>query len=157
MIMRSIEEKGIDVLKDKIIQNLKDVLTMMDWNEQNGIKVFRLSSDLFPHKSNPKVCNYTFEFAHTLLKQIGEKAHTYQQRITFHPGQYNVVGTPNPAMFLQTCADLTYHAEVLELCGLDGLSPVIVVHGGEISKGNELFLLTRLGCGFSDIILCIIT
>ncbi len=141
MIMRSIEEKGIDVLKDKIIQNLKDVLTMMDWNEQNGIKVFRLSSELFPHKSNPKVCNYTFEFAHTLLKQIGEKAHTYQQRITFHPGQYNVVGTPNPATFLQTCADLTYHAEVLELCGLDGLSPVIVVHGGGIYKDKSATIL----------------
>ena len=28
---------------------------MMDWNEANGIKVFRLSSELFPHKSNPKV------------------------------------------------------------------------------------------------------
>ena len=44
MIIRSVEEKGIDELKAKIIQNLKDVLTMMDWNEENGIKVFRLSS-----------------------------------------------------------------------------------------------------------------
>lgn len=27
MIIRSVEEKGIDVLKEKIIQNLEDVLT----------------------------------------------------------------------------------------------------------------------------------
>ena len=108
MIIRSIEEKGIDELKSKIIQNLKDVLTMMDWNEQHGIKLFRLSSELFPHKSNPKVDDYTFDFAIDLLKQIGDKSKKYKQRLTFHPGQYNVVGTPNAKCFQQTIIDLKY-------------------------------------------------
>ena len=63
MIIRSVEEKGIDALKEKILQNLKDTLVMIDYNEENGIKVFRLSSELFPHKSNPKVEDYTFDFA----------------------------------------------------------------------------------------------
>ena len=58
MIIRKIEEDGIDKLKEKIIQNLKDLLVMIDWNEENGIKVFRLNSELFPHKSNPKVESY---------------------------------------------------------------------------------------------------
>ena len=40
MIIRSVREKGIPVLKEKIKQNLRDILTMMDWNEANGIKVF---------------------------------------------------------------------------------------------------------------------
>jgi UV DNA damage repair endonuclease len=44
---------------------------MMDYNEENGIKVFRLSSEMFPHKSNPKVEDYDFDFAKDLLKQIG--------------------------------------------------------------------------------------
>ena len=39
-------------VKEKIIQNLKDTITLIKWNEKNGIKVFRLSSELFPHKSN---------------------------------------------------------------------------------------------------------
>ena len=129
MIIRSVEEKGIDVLKEKIIQNLKDVLTLMDWNEENGIKVFRLSSELFPHKSNPRVENYNFDFALNLLKQIGEKSKKYNQRLTFHPGQYNVVGSPNRASFNQTIVDLKYHADVLDLMGLDNNS-VMVVHGG---------------------------
>lgn len=136
MIIRSIVEQGIDVLKSKIIQNLKDVLTMMEWNEQNGIKVFRLSSELFPHKSNPKVDDYTFDFAKPLLIEIGKLAHKYNQRLTFHPGQYNVVGSPNRESFIKTRDDLSYHAEVLDLCQLDGLSPVMVVHGGGI-YGNK--------------------
>ena len=136
MIIRTVKEKGIDVLKEKIIQNLKDVLTMMDWNEQNGIKVFRLSSELFPHKSNPKVEDYDFDFAKDLLRQIGEKSKKYNQRLTFHPGQYNVVGTPNKKAFQQTICDLKYHADVLDLMGLD-YNSVMVVHGGGMYGDKE--------------------
>ena len=131
VIMKTIATKGIDHLKTKILQNLTDVLTMMDWNEANGIKVFRLSSDMFPHKSNPKIEPYSFDFAIDLLREIGEKSKLYNQRLTFHPGQYNVVGSPNIKAFEQTIADLKYHAEVLDLMGL-GADSVIVIHGGGI-------------------------
>lgn len=136
MIIRSVEEKGIEALKSKILENLKDTLTMIDWNEENGIKVFRLSSELFPHKSNPKVEDYSFDFAKDLLKEIGYKAKKYNQRITFHPGQYNVVGSPNPNTFKQTIEDLKYHADVLDLMGLDNDS-VMVVHGGGLYGDKE--------------------
>ena len=56
---------------------------MMDWNEANGIKVFRLSS--ISRKSNPKVEDYTFDFALDLLKQVGEKSKQLNQRLTFFP------------------------------------------------------------------------
>ena len=131
MIIRTIEEQGIEVLQEKIVQNLRDVLTMMDWNEANGIKVFRLSSELFPHKSNPNVEDYSFEFAKDLLNQIGAKSRLYNQRLTFHPGQYNVVGTPNKKYFEQTIVDLKYHADVLDLIDA-GKDSVMVVHGGGI-------------------------
>jgi UV DNA damage endonuclease len=136
MIIRKIQEDGIDKLKEKIIQNLKDLLIMMDWNEQNGIKVFRLSSELFPHKSNTKVESYDFDFAKDLLKQIGDKSKKYNQRLTFHPGQYNVVGTPNKDKFEQTILDLKYHADVLDLMGCDKHS-VMVVHGGGVYGNKE--------------------
>ena len=129
MIIKSIEQKGLAVLKGKIIHNLKDVMALMRWNEKNGIKVLRLSSELFPHKSNPKVEDYSLDFAKNLLKQIGDLAKTLNHRLTFHPGQYNVVGTPDISKFNQTICDLKYHADVLDLMGLDNNS-VMVVHGG---------------------------
>ena len=131
MIIRTIRERGILALMDKIIQNLQDVLTLMDWNEKNGIKVFRLSSELFPHKSNPKINDYHFDFALPLLKEIGKKAKLYGQRLTFHPGQYNVIGSPNENYYKQTVNDLLYHANVLDLMELD-YNSVMVVHGGGI-------------------------
>ena len=131
MIIRSVEEKGIDVLKSKILENLNDAVKMIEWNEQHGIRVLRLSSELFPHKSNPKVQDYTFDFAMEAMKKVGDKAREYGHRLTFHPGQYNVVGTPNIKSFQQTINDLSYHADVLDYMGMDNTS-VMVVHGGGI-------------------------
>ena len=141
IIVRIIDQKGIEELKHRVILNLKDLLKMLDWNEQNGIKVFRLSSELFPHKTNPKVPDYDIDFAQELLEQIGEKARGYNQRLTFHPGQYKVIGSPNDKSFKQTIRDLKYHADVLDLMDMDKNS-VIVIHGGGV-YGNKVETLDR--------------
>ena len=93
IIVRIIDERGIEELKTRVTKNLEDLLKMIDWNEENGIRVFRLSSEMFPHKTNPKVPDYDYDFALDLLKQIGEKARNYDHRLTFHPGQYNVLSS----------------------------------------------------------------
>jgi len=131
IILKTFDTKGIDYLKEKIIQNLKDTLVMIEWNYKHGIHVFRLSSELFPHKSNPRAPEYTFDFAIELLQEIGKKAKKYNQRLTFHPGQYNVIGTPHKEAFEHTVSDLKYHADIFDIMDLDKNS-VIVIHGGGV-------------------------
>lgn len=131
MILRTIETKGLDELKRRALQNCRDLITMIQWNADNGIRIFRISSDIFPHKSNPKAPSYTLDFAKDLLAQAGLLARTHRQRLTFHPGQYNVVGTPTEETFQNTVRDLDWHAEVLDLMHLDQDS-IMVVHGGGV-------------------------
>ena len=136
IIVRIVDERGIEELKLRITKNLEDMLKMMDWNEENGIKVFRMSSEMFLHKTNPKVADYDYDFAVDLLKQIGEKSKKYNQRLTFHPGQYNVLSSLTQKAYTQTIKDLTYHAEVLDLMDL-GVDSVMVIHGGGVYKDKE--------------------
>ena len=131
IVLKTFETKGVDYLKERILENLRDTLTLMNWNKKHNIHVFRLSSELFPHKSNPKAPDYTFDFAIDLLKQIGELSRQLGQRLTFHPGQYNCIGTPHKEVFLHTVNDLAYHADVLDIMEL-GVDSVIVIHGGGI-------------------------
>jgi UV DNA damage endonuclease len=131
MIMSSIKKLGIGELKRRIILNLEDTLKLIEWNEKNGIKVFRLSSNIFPHKSNPRIDNYDFDFAKPLLTKIGKLAKKYNQRLTFHPGQYNVIGTPIKSVFDNTILTLKYQADVLDLMGCNNNS-VMVIHGGGV-------------------------
>ena len=90
---------------------------------------FKVITDVAP--------DYTFDFAVDLLKQIGEKSKLLNQRITFHPGHFNVIGSPNPDVLQHTIDDLKYHADVLDLMELDTNS-VMVIHGGGTYKNKEL-------------------
>lgn len=106
IIQRIIKRDGIDELKRRVTANLQDLVKMIEWNEEHGIRVFRLSSELFPHYTNPKVERYTMEFAYDLLKEVGDTAKKYGHRLTMHPGQYNVVGTPREEMFQKTTSNI---------------------------------------------------
>lgn len=121
--------KGFDHLKPMIFKNLQDLKTMIEWNFKNGIKVMRISSDLFPHMSNHRAPTYSLDHFQDVLSEIGQLSRTYGQRLTFHPGQYNVVGTPHMDKFENTVRDLSWHADVLDRMGCDRHS-VMVVHGG---------------------------
>ena len=54
IIMRIIHERCIQELKRRVLLNLQDLQSMIQWNEQMGIRVFRLSSELFLIKPIPK-------------------------------------------------------------------------------------------------------
>ena len=129
--VQTVENKGTEVLLKSCRENLRDLSKLIRWNAEHGIRVFRISSELFPHMSNPKVEPYTMDFAQELLDDIGTLARGYRQRLTLHPGQFDVIGSPNEATFLQTARDLEHHAEILDRLGCDQ-DGVVVVHGGGI-------------------------
>ena len=137
IIIKTIEKMGIDELKCRTLQNLEDLLKMLQWNEEHGIRVFRLSSEMFQHKTNPRVPDYTYDFALDHLKRIGDYAKEKGHRLTFHPGQFNNLGSPRQIVIDQTFKDLEYHADVLDLLGFQydtphGRNSVMVIHGGGI-------------------------
>ena len=121
--------EGEEKLKELGIQNLKDTYIMFGWCKKNNIKTIRLSSDIFPHVSNPKIERYSLDFADELLKKIGNYAKKNEMRVTFHPGQYNIIGSPKEHVFQNTLLDLDKHAEILDRMGM-GNDSVMVIHGG---------------------------
>ena len=48
MIKRTFLEKGIGYANELSLQNARDLFTILQWNNRNNIKCFRLSSDIFP-------------------------------------------------------------------------------------------------------------
>ena len=140
LILKHLEEikklAGIQKIKKLTIQNLKDGIKLLEWNHQHGIKVMRLSSEIFPHKTNPKISNYSYNFSIKYLKSLGNLANTLGHRLTFHPGQFNIVGAQDEKIFQQTCLELKHHADILDYMGM-GKDSVMVVHGGGIYGDKE--------------------
>src|SRR6185437_935725 len=134
--LKTIETKGVQYLREQALMNCEDLYRQIQWNAEHGIRVFRISSELFPHMSNPRVKDYNLNFAIPVLKKIGQLARWYKHRLTFHPGQYDVLGTADENILNNTKLDLDYHAEVLDLMELDN-DCVMVIHGGGIYGNKE--------------------
>lgn len=118
------------------LKNIADAETLIHWNHKNGINVFRLSSDIFPHFTDSEVESYSMDFADEALKKLGNVAREYGQRITMHPGQFNQIGAISRDVFEKTVKDLSYHAEILDRMGMD-LSSILCVHGGGVYGDKE--------------------
>jgi UV DNA damage endonuclease len=110
-------------------QNVADISTMIEWNQQHGIRCFRLSSDMFPHMTDTETEKYTIDFAQEGLKLAGDLARKYGHRIVMHPGQYNQVASKSLDVFVKTIEDLSHHANILDTMGIDQ-DGVLIVHGG---------------------------
>jgi len=146
MRLSTLMTKGVEEAKRLALQNCQDMITMIKWNAENGIRFFRLSSDIFPHISNPEAPKYTLDFSQHLLTEGGKLARQYKQRLTFHPGQFNVIPTPNENVFEKTCIELGIHAEILDRMGCDQDS-IMVIHGGGL-YGDKKTAIARFITNF---------
>lgn len=119
----------VELAKERALQNVKDLIPMIEYNEKHNIKCFRLSSDIFPRFTDCEVESYDIDFARQELKKAGDLAKKYNHRILMHPGQYNQVGANTEKVFLKTIEDLKHHADILDAMGIDE-NGVLIVHGG---------------------------
>ena len=109
--MKTLEEKGYEYLSELIQSNLHALKEILVWNAQSGYRLYRLSSEMFPFMSHP-VWGYQIEDLPesqtiiTLLKEIGDFAQLTKQRLTFHPGPFNVLASPNPNVVDKTITEL---------------------------------------------------
>ena len=119
MIKRTFKEKGLDYAGELGLKNARDLFHILKWNNENGIKLFRLSSEFFPWASE-----YNFEELpqynriKTLLAGCGKYANDNGIRITSHPGPFNVLVSPRQNVVENTITDLEIHGKIFDMMGL---------------------------------------
>ena len=96
MIKRTFKEKGIKYASELALQNVKDLAEILKWNQKRKIKFYRMSSDIFPWMSEYEFRDLPdFDEIKEHLKSIGDYATQKGHRLTFHPGPYNCMASPN--------------------------------------------------------------
>ncbi|KAJ7049655.1 UV-endonuclease UvdE-domain-containing protein [Mycena amicta] len=124
----SIKTNGVEWLKDIGRRNVEDLLTMIQWNEDNNISFMRMSSEMFPFASHG-THGYSLEYCAPLLARVGELANKLGHRLTAHPGQYTQLGSPKPEVVQASVRELVYHCEMMDRMKL-GVDSVFILHGG---------------------------
>jgi UV DNA damage endonuclease len=119
MIKRTFQSKGINYASELALKNAKDLYSIIEWNYKNDISLFRVSSDIFPWSSEYKLSNLpNYGKISDWLASAGFMAQMINQRITSHPGPFNVLCSPNERVVKNTIKELTTHGEVFDLMGL---------------------------------------
>lgn len=135
------EKKGYEVIKELALNNLKNVLSALKWNAENGILFFRISSEIVPLGSH-KAMSWKWWLDKdilTLTTSIKQFAELHAMRLSMHPGQYTVLSTPRKEVLKRSIADLAYHEMLLSMLG----GTDIIIHGGgaygEIETAKKRF------------------
>ena len=119
MIKKTFLQRGMDYASELALQNIKDLETIIKWNVENDIKLFRISSDMFPWASEYNIDDLVdMPEIRQVMKRTGEYVKLHGVRLGCHPGPFNVLCSPNEKVVLNTITDLENHGKVLDLLGL---------------------------------------
>jgi len=109
-----------------------------------GIGAFRINSQILPVKTHPEAGYAIADLpgADAIVERFracGALARRHGLRLSFHPDQFVVLNSPNPATLAHSLAELDYQAEVAEWVGADTLN----IHGGG-AYGDKVAALQAL-------------
>jgi UV DNA damage endonuclease len=109
-------------------ENLLGLETILRWNAEHGVNLFRIGQSLIPFASHPAF-PYDWEDEHgDDLREIGKLARSLDIRLSMHPGQFIQPGSLRPEVSERSLAELRYVARVFDLIGSS--DSVIVLHMG---------------------------
>lgn len=111
-------------VQEVVLHNFKALQEAINYCHLNYIDSYRISSDLIPHFEYITDNNLLPENMLDMLTNIK----TYNIRLSMHPGQHCVPGSPNESTSINSFRDLKYHYSVLEL--LENTVPEINIHLG---------------------------
>ena len=118
MRQKTFNERGLDYCSELALQNVKDLVHIIKWNNEMRIKQFRMSSDIFPWMAYYQLDELPdYEEISDYLYMAGGEA-SDKQRLTFHPGHFNVLCSPNPAVVKKTIKELNQHSQIMDIMGL---------------------------------------
>lgn len=137
----TLKNAGSDRLIGLIRDNLRSLNNILDYNIQNNIRLFRISSDLIPFGSNEVNKVKWWEIFQEELLSAGEKIKSSDMRVSLHPGQYTVLNSNSQAVVQRAVEDLIYHARILDGLGV-GTEHKIILHVGG-SYGDKFLSMER--------------
>lgn len=118
-IQKTFLSKGLPHISKLCLANVIDLEKVIHWNEKNGFKFYRISSNLFPWMTE-----YDFEDLpewnqiQEVLKRIGNFATQVGQRLEFHPSHFIILASPNPITVQRAIKDLEQHSKIFDVMGL---------------------------------------
>ena len=120
MVKKTFLEKGLTYVSELAVKNTEDLIKIITFNGTKNIRMYRMSSDMFPWMSEYEISDLPdFEIIRKNLLTAGELSKELDQRLSFHPSPYCVIASQNPDVIVKSVKELKQHGEIMDLMGLE--------------------------------------
>jgi UV DNA damage endonuclease len=133
-------EERETALKELYQHNLHRLHDALSFCQQNNIRLYRMSSALFPLSDmEDEIGANILEEMSDRLAKIGERAKVLNIRMVLHPDQFVVLSSDSPEIVQTSIKILERHARTLDLLDLPR-SPwsLMNIHGGKSQRPEQL-------------------
>ena len=136
-----IKSHTLEKASDICYANARDLINILRWNENNEIRYFRISSDMFPFMDHPDK-GYKLDdlknakWIRKTLAEAGEFAREHGHRLSMHPGPYTCIASPKDDVVKKSLLCLEMHNLIAELLGA-GPDFKINIHVGGTYEGKD--------------------
>lgn len=130
-------------LRTLYTENLKRLNQAVEFCTRENIRLYRLTSALFPFADEPIGNAILMELAEE-MELVGKQAHSLGIRLVLHPDQFVVLSSDRPEVIENSIKILKTHAQILDLLGLPR-SPwsLMNIHGGKGDRSERLIQVIR--------------
>ncbi|WP_368504215.1 UV DNA damage repair endonuclease UvsE [Alkalihalophilus sp. As8PL] len=144
--LKTMEKEGMEKIKELTLANIAMLKQVIEWNIENNITFFRVSSDMVPFATHSKM-TWSWQDDEEVkmnLSEILELQKAHGLRLSMHPGQYTILNSPKEHVVENAIKDLEYHADFLERIG--GSDMIIHTGGayGDKEAAKEAFIKSYL-------------
>jgi UV damage endonuclease UvdE len=117
-------QRAVERLWDIMKANVVAVLAQVNYvgTQPPNQRMFRISSDLLPAYTHDDWSWFYWEsdvvnFLEREFMRIGDRARELDVRLSFHPGQFCVLGSDNPNVVENSLQEFEYHADLIRYMG----------------------------------------
>jgi len=128
-----------EAIKETYVHNVRRLSEMLPFMHRRGVKLFRISSAMFPLADQVDRILWDNPEVEKHLKVAGEYIRKHGIRVSTHPGQFCVLSSDSDAVVEKAFVELGIHGWMFDTMGLDH-SPfyAINIHGGKANRSSRL-------------------
>ena len=131
------------ILRELYADNLTRLNLALDFCTGRGLRLYRMTSGLFPFADDASGKDVLEEFRER-IGETGRRATALKIRLVLHPDQFVVLNSDSPQVITNSIKILETHARVMDLLE-QPRSPwaLIEIHGGKGGRAGRLVEVTR--------------
>lgn len=130
------DEQKLNKLKQVTLTNLDDLYKILQYNVENSIHFYRITSALVPLATHPDVTGWDYRRIFDVeFPRIGKLIRTNNLRVDTHPDEFNVLNSIKEEVVESTIRNLWSHVHLFE--DINYPEGKMVLHIGGAQGGKE--------------------